>query len=368
MLGLAALAYMLSGLSYGYYVLDVIYNSAIWSLIGCMIGWCIFHKRAVRNSVLMVSNLKTSVIQRLIFLAFVGISGMLIFFAYFGSSYVLSDKILRSETINDTFFIRIPFYASISCAFILYSDKDCRYRKTRELIFYLILFVSLVEMNRELLLAVGLLFVFKHYQQHRRLLIPSGFFGFIVIILMLVFFLVLLKPLLYLTILGSQYDGGFLNFGETVNWYKWLDYKAVNDVDLSEVQKNDFSYALFSIFLPYSPVDSASAIWFREVLGNSDIGRTYGYSGVLWLSRYLSDTLISLPWIFVFYIYSLRWSRRNTINIIIGLGLCLISFRFFRSEWPLVLKTYIWTFLYPSLLFYTLSRFTFNKVSWRYNH
>lgn len=362
LLGVAAIAYMVSGLLYGYYVLNITHHLAVWSSIGCLIGWCMFRRNALKNSILLVSFLKTSVIQRLILLSLVGISGMVIFFIYFGSNYLLSDKVLRSETINQTFFIRIPFYASILCAFVLFTDKECRYRKTKSLIFYLILIISLLEMNRELLLAVGLLYVFKHYQLYHRLLIPSGFIGLITILVVLIFFLVLIKPILYLTILGTSYDGGFLNFGETINWYKWLDYSAENNIDLTVVQRNDGWYSLFSLILPYSPVESASAIWFREILGNTDIGRTFGYSGVLWLSHYFSGAMICLPWILIFYFYSLRWCQSNIVNIIIGFGLCLISFRFFRSEWPLVLKTYLWTFLYPGLVYYTLSRLSFRKT------
>ena len=65
------------------------------------------------------------------------------------------------------------------------------------------------------------------------------------------FVLLAAKPLYYLIVLGSVYDGGFANYGEVVNWYRWLDYANLRDIDISIVQRNDLNYSLQALVYPF---------------------------------------------------------------------------------------------------------------------
>lgn len=350
MLGIAAFAYLSSGLLYGNFILGVVYPEAVWSSIGCIVGWLIFRSRAKNNGITLNCSLSPATQQKLIFASFSGAIVMLLFFAFSGWNYLLSDKVDRSEHIAEYFFIRIPFYVTMLSVFLLHCETSKRFRVWKSILYYMILMVSIIEMNREFILFACLLTIVRFYYLRGTLLIPRGLTGFIAILVAIVFFLVLLKPLLYMIILGQQYDGGFFNFGETVNWYRWLDFSHRNEVDLSVVQKNDGMYTISSFFIPFSNYESASRVWFRDILENDGYGRTFGYSGVLWVSRYFDHFLIALAWVGLFFIYSCRWSKNNVVSLLIAISLCLVSYRFFRSEWPLVLKTILWTYIYPGII------------------
>lgn len=354
-LGFCSILYLGSGLLYGYVLFDEINEFVVCSLLGCLIGWMFFRPRALKNSPQLSVCLKKSTQQILLAVAFFSIALMVLFWFINGADYIFKTKIDRSAAIAKYFYFRIPLYASMILLAVLYSDSSRILKRQKSVIFYLMLFVAFVEMNRELLVMMGLLFIIRHFFLYQRLLVPKGVFGFIYLFLLSIALLLVVKPLLYLIILKQEYDGGFINFGETVNWYRWLIYAEDNNVDLGAVQKNDFWYTINSIFLPYSHYDSASKIWFGDILGNEDVGRTFGYSGVLWLSYYFDGWWIMFPWFFLFFLYSVRWSRNNVIQIIFTVGLTLISFRFFRSEWPLVLKTFLWAILYPSFLIFIFS-------------
>lgn len=354
MLGIAAFAYLSSGLLYGNFVVGTVYPEAIWSSVGCIVGWLLFRSRAKFNGVTLNVSLSLATQRNLIFASFIGVIGMLLFFISSGWDYLSSDKVDRSDEIAIYFFIRIPFYVSLISVFILYCETSKRYGIWKSTLYYMILAVSIIEMSREFLLFCCLLFIVRFHYNRGILLIPTGLPGFFVILVTTLSFLLFLKPFLYVVVLGQSYDGGLWNFGETVNWYRWLDYASINQVDLSEVQKNDGLYTLTSFFMPYSSFDSASKIWFHDILGNDGNGRTFGYSGVLWASKYLEHAWIALAWVGLFFLYACRWSKNNVISLIIAVGLCLVSYRFFRSEWPLVLKTLIWTYVYPGIICFVI--------------
>ena len=69
-----------------------------------------------------------------------------------------------------------------------------------------------------------------------------------------------------------------------------------------------------------------------------------------------------MPWLLIFWFYSLSFFRKELIlKVLVTFGLALITYRFFRSEWPLVLKTFLWTFIYPGVVFLLLSRMVIRK-------
>ena len=295
-------------------------------------------------------------------LAVLGSLLMLIYPLFFNGFFYSSDKLERASIIQSSFFVRIPFYAALFICFCLYATKDKSHQYGRFILFIVIGFVTLVDMNREFLIAFGLICMVRHFNLHGSNIIPKGFWGFIIIISLALFVLLAAKPLYYLIVLGSVYDGGFANYGEVVNWYRWLDYANLRDIDISIVQRNDLNYSLQALVYPFSSYDSASKIWFNEILGYQDVGRTFGYSGVLWVSYYFKGPLIMVPWLILFWLYSLSYFKNNlALKVLFMFGLTLITYRFFRSEWPLVLKTFLWTFIYPGVVFLLLSRMVFRK-------
>jgi len=112
---------------------------------------------------------------------------------------------------------------------------------------------------------------------------------------------------------------------------------------------------LNSIIYPFSYFDSASKIFFEEILKNTYSGMTYGYSGLIWTDYYFNGYFLTLPWIFLSIIYSKSFFNNNDfLRITFSLILIIISYRFFRSEWPLVIKTMLWVYFYPTLILYFL--------------
>lgn len=363
LLFIASTLYLGGGIYYGFTVLGNVYSEAVYSYLACIIGYLFFRNKAYKNAPIINDlELSAKVKEKLILLAIFGTLLMLISQLFFDGLFYSSDKIARSAVISSSFYIRIPFYAALFICFCLYATKDKSHQYGRFILFMVIGFVTLLDMNREFLIAYGIIFLIRHFNLHGWNLIPSGFWGFVIITTGALFVLLAAKPLYYLIMLGSIYDGGFANFGEAVNWYRWLDFANTRDIDLSIVQRNDLYYSLQALVYPFSSVDSASKIWFNEILGYEDVGRTFGYSGVLWLSYYFKGPLIMMPWLLIFWFYSLSFFRKELIlKVLVTFGLALITYRFFRSEWPLVLKTFLWTFIYPGVVFLLLSRMVIRK-------
>ena len=48
------------------------------------------------------------------------------------------------------------------------------------------------------------------------------------------------------------------------------------------------------------------------------------------------------------------FSKNDFLRITFSLILIIICYRFFRSEWPLVIKTMLWVYFYPTLILYFL--------------
>ena len=86
---------------------------------------------------------------------------------------------------------------------------------------------------------------------------------------------------------------------------------------------------------------------------------TYGYSGLLWTNYYFKNYFLIIPWMILCIVYSKTYFKNNDfLRIAFSLILAILVYRFFRSEWPLVIKTGLWVYFYPTLILYFLIRRT----------
>lgn len=348
-LSATALLYLLSGSAY-FWALGVDLPVEVLASLSAVFLSMLFFRRGV---VWLDCGFSMITCRNIFLLSMVGAFVFLAFLIFSGKSYFFADKVSRSSHIAEWFFLRIPLYVAYVFSIIL-QFSPLRFF-LRFLLLALLSLVTLVEMNREFLIVLSIGWAALLWRDFRCKVVPPGLVGGFVVVLGLVFVLILAKPLMYILILGQQYDGGFLNFGETVNWARWFLYAQQNSVDLSSVQSQDLRYGLFAILLPYSPVSSSSAVWFSEVLMESDVGRTFGYSGILWLSHWFPGVFVAAPILILFWLYS-RASGNHPLLVFLGVSLCLVSFRFWRSEWVLVEKTLLWTYFYPVALAWIVAR------------
>lgn len=294
--------------------------------------------------------------RNLLALSFFGIFCYLVFLVIGGWGYLAAEKIERSAHISRFFFLRIPLYVAFVIGTLL--QMSMIHLRARYTLLWLLSLVALVEMNREFIVILSITWAAFLWREYRIKLIPPGLLGGCLLVLGLMFILFLAKPMMYFLVLGEVYDGGLMNFGETVNWARWLLYAEDNNVDITDVQKNDLLYGVYALFLPYSPVTSSSAEWFSNVLMEADLGRTFGYSGLLWLSRWFPGFFIYFPLVALFYLYG-RISGGGVVRAILAIALAMVSFRFWRSEWVLVEKTLLWTYFYPAILCWLVARLRF---------
>ena len=127
LLGISAIAYLVSGLLYGFFALGYIYDEAVYSFIGCMFGWVLFREKAIRSSHALTLNISAQTELRLLVLIFFSQLIMLGYFFYGGMEYLSSSKVDRYEQVNSLIFLRIPFYASLFCLIILVSEVHKRF-------------------------------------------------------------------------------------------------------------------------------------------------------------------------------------------------------------------------------------------------
>ncbi len=344
---LPAFAYLGTGLLYGRYTLSYTSFEATLSLLAIGLFWVLLRHRSFLDLNLEISlqlekNLLVSVLVLL--------GSILLFYIAVGFSYFSLDKIERSPLITDFFFLRVGFWAGAVLLLILLCEKSGRFRSTKLAAVIFSIFVLLVEGNRELLIISGLQVVFYQWTFNRRLIVPQGFPGFLTLAFALFFVTVLFKPLFYIIAVGQAYDGGWFNFGELVNWIRWNHYVDTRGIDAAYIQRFDLQYLAEALVLPFSSFQSSSAVWFVEVLGNEGRGRTFGYSGVLWLSAYFPGWTIVVPWLLICLLFMKLSDAKSLVLILFVFCACAISFRLFRSEWVLVAKTFLWLFFYPGVL------------------
>lgn len=281
-----------------------------------------------------------------------GLLSILVFFASEGVNYFSQDKIQRSHAISKKFFLRVPFFvATILYVYVLIMYKKAiKNRILERLIFIFFLSILIIEGNRELLLIAGLVIILRYYRLRNICMVPSGILGVVVIAFTFIFVAFFFKPLFYFIILGKTYDGGWYNIGELVNWMRHEFYVDSRSIDITSIQRNDMQYLLQAIVLPFATVDSSSAVFFKEILGGDNSGRTYGYSGALWMSNYLPGYEFVSGIIILLTLFVSKFIFNKEIYNLLLIIFCIVGFRLFRSEWPLVLKTLNWNYLYPSVL------------------
>ena len=274
------------------------------------------------------------------------------------SGYLLMDKVERSPALRELYAVRILFFMSPAVYYVGLMRSNVVRSSLLKTYYatYLVLygFAALVEINREMLLILGVLVLcwLGRFRQSFPRFFPAQF---LLLAAGLVFFLTI-KALLYPLFFASSFEGGLLSIGELVNWARWTMHAFRTEVDLSVLHRHDLEYLLNAVVFPVSGFESASAIWFREILSLEGVGQTYGYSGLLsWYALGGPIGVFAFPFVLGFIAMALDRSS-SAYSAIAGFCFTLVLFRFFRSEYVLVLKTFLWQYFYPALFFYVLSR------------
>jgi hypothetical protein len=272
--------------------------------------------------------------------------------------YLSMDKVERAPTLRALYGIRILLLISPVVYYLaLNTVRGVQSTALRKLYaVYLILYaaVSLVEINREMLLALGVLILCWAGRFHNYL--PRFFPTQVIYLLGAVTVFFTLKGILYPIFFASDYEGGAFAFGEVVNWARWTIYAFENEVDLARLHQGDLLYLLNALVFPASAFESASAIWFREILQLEGVGQTYGYSGLLsWYSLGGPIGVFLIPAGLAFLAVAADRTP-GTLCALATFCFVLVAFRFFRSEYVLVLKTFLWQCFYPGLVFLAFSR------------
>jgi hypothetical protein len=223
----------------------------------------------------------------------------------------------------------------------------------------LIFLYSIIELNRELFLILGITYV-AYYNFNVRAISVKRLFAYSIVIVP--FFLVF-KYVAYWLFFGKAYDGGVISFGELVNWSRWTDIALLNGLDLGSIQADDLGYFLTSLVYPFSNHEISSEVLFTEILGKSGVGQSYGYSGPLWAYGYLGYAGVFLFYFALSATFSALHFGKNLYLDVLALSLMFLTFRFFRQEWVIPIKTLLWVYFYPSVMLLTLSRLTLRDVA-----
>ena len=130
--------------------------------LACIIGYLFFRNNAYKNAPIINDlELPSNIKERLILLAVLG--SLLVLFTHYSlmafSTHLINWK--RASIIQSSFFVRIPL-CFIYCCFCLYATKDKSHQYGRFILFIVIGFVTLVDMNREFLIAFGLICMVRH--------------------------------------------------------------------------------------------------------------------------------------------------------------------------------------------------------------
>lgn len=353
-IGLPALAYLGGGLLYGIYEIRYVNMDAFWALCGVVIVWMLLRSTSY---VTLEINLSPGVEKALTMMTLLLALSISLFYVIAGPSYFMLDKFDRYIVADRYVFLRTGFWSSNILLCVLLIEAQGRLRRMKGALLLIALSITLIEGSRELLLISGLHIILYFWKFRDTLLVPRGLLGLTVLFAGLFFVAVIFKPLFYIIFLGGDFGGGWLHYSELVNWYRWLYLANTQSIDHAAVQRFDLQYLLDALVMPLSRVPSSSAVWFREVLEQGDgSGRNYGYSGVLWLSLYVTGPYMMVPWALAALGFFLLSRARSVVWLLLMFSICLLSFRLFRSEWVLVVKTLLWVYFYPSVIVYTLAR------------
>lgn len=269
-------------------------------------------------------------------------------FVFVPTGYFGMDKVERAQYVSSLYPARLGLFGCIvPLSSVCIHGKGSTSESTRFLIhscFFLIFVFGMIELNREVFVCLGISWFFiKQYSEKPLRMLHIASFFILGLLGMFTF-----KYFSYLILFSSEYEGGLFAVGELVNWARWTFTVLQNDYSISELQRNDINYLFQSIVYPFGLVPSSSELLFSEILGRTGRGESYGYSGPLWTYRYgYIASFVLWATVFTFFI-RLEKSPKYTSTIIM-LCIAMVSFRLFRSEWPLVLKTMLWTYLYPSI-------------------
>ena len=364
---LTGVAYLATGIAYGILTYNFYSSSAIYSLISIIISWLIFSKKSIIRCHFSIDrNLEW------ILLAFTVLCMLSILFFYIaaGPSYFTIDKVTRYTVGSQLIYLKTGYWGSLSLLTALSIEGSRRFITCKTSLYALALLIGIIEGDRQILLILCFTSVFIFWARYNICLIPRGMNGAIIVIFVMTFITFFFKPIFYILFLGKHFDGGWFYASELFNWVRWEYYAKSNNIDISQVQINDIKYGLESIFLPFSSVDSSSRMWFNNVLGHKkSIGLTYGYSGTMWLGRWLPGLTIALPWFALcFLIHKITQSKDTLLKYLLLLPLVFLLYRLFRSEWVLLLKLYLWLFLYPSLIIYYLSYSIYKHLKTNHNY
>lgn len=289
------------------------------------------------------------------FIATVGIISFLLIYIFIGLEYFSLTKDLRYKYIKTTEVPRITSFVSIIGLFLCSVSNTQYYQKFRKIIVSLFWIISFLEINREMILLMSFVsyssYLSKIKHSQKSITFKSIFF-----LILGAFLMIFSKPILFYFQFGT-FPETFYNVSELTNWVRHYAFVKVNNIDISEVQKYDLQYLLNSIIFPYSFFYSASKIFYEDILQNTYYGMTYGYSGLLWTNYYFKNYFLSIPWMLLCLVYSKTYFKNNDfLRIAFSLILSVLVYRFFRSEWPLVIKTGLWVYFYPTLIMYFLIR------------
>lgn len=358
LLGLSSIAYLGSGLAYGYSNFGYIHPLVLSALIICCCLWFIFGVgyRGVELSLTLPRDQEFNLLM--ISLGALGL--MIIYYIMLGPGYFSADKITKYQMAVKYDFFQIPIRSASILFFLTLLGREKRFLKIKRLFLTVLFIICILEISRQLLLFCGIGFILYIWQTRRVCLFPSGILGVFTIIFLGVFIVFIFKPLFYLVVLGTPFSGGFDHYSELTNWFRWLNYAETRNIDISYVQRNDLRYSFQSFFLPFSTEPSSTKVWFSEVLGDDRDGITYGYSGLLWVSNYFSGIYLIIPFglLFLFFRFFSK-GNAGAIKLCVSFTIAIVSYRFFRSEWVLVQKASLWVYLYPCFLMLLFSRVRF---------
>lgn len=354
---LAALWYLLWGSLYSYASHADLMLTPILALVaflGIVMGLFLTRKK-YQNDHYLVRPMSPNVSLKLSLYALCLVVITLSIYLFIDPSYFSSDKLERAELVSRLYRIRfIAFTACVLLGVMVVRWNSCTLQvRIVLLIAYILLFAySIIELNRELFLIFGITyFIYYHYNVREINIGRLIFYSALGVPIFLVF-----KFVAYWVFFNKPYDGGIISVGELVNWSRWTDLALINQLDLKRIQSDDFSYFLTSLVYPFSNHEISSEVLFQEILGQSGVGRSYGYSGPLWAYGFFGYIGV-----FVFYLLlaaSLAYLRiGKTLWLdILTVSMMFLMFRFFRQEWVIPIKTLLWVCFYPSMLLVLLAR------------
>ena len=317
----------------------------------------IFSKSKNQSYISLEISLNKKEFVMIYFIATAGIISFLLIYLIIGLEYFSLTKDLRYKYIKITEVPRIIAFVSMIGLFVASVSNKQYYQKFRKIIVIIFWIISFLEINREMILLMSFISYSKYLSNIKHSYKSVKFISIFFIVLG-AFLMIFSKPLLFYFQFGT-YPDTFYNVTELTNWVRHYAYVKTYNIDISEVQKYDLQYLLNSIIFPYSFYFSASKIFYEDILQNTYYGMTYGYSGLLWTNYYFKNYFLIIPWMILCIVYSKTYFKNNDfLRIAFSLILAILVDRFFRSEWPLVIKTGLWVYFYPTLILYFLIRRT----------